>query len=108
MAIVLPAIAGKARAARGYVKANLYAFAIGLPLFALLPAVGPWYGYHTAATQGQLGVQNELLALRSSAGVVFELAGVICFPSFHVVWAVLCARFLWALQIIRIPAAILC
>jgi membrane-associated phospholipid phosphatase len=108
VALVLPVVFGRAKVAREFVLANAIAFAIGLPLFALLPAVGPWYGFHTAGLPVQLALQNELLALRGSSSHPFQLAGVICFPSFHVIWAILVARALWAFRWLRWPAVALC
>jgi hypothetical protein len=108
VALFLPALAGRAKVTREFVLSNLIAFAIGLPVFALMPAVGPWYGFHTAASHAQLAVQGELLALRNSATHAFQLAGVICFPSFHVIWAILAARALWTFRWLRIPSTLLC
>jgi membrane-associated phospholipid phosphatase len=34
-------------------------------------------------------------------------AGIICFPSFHVIWAILCAAALWGFRPLRIPIALL-
>jgi membrane-associated phospholipid phosphatase len=33
--------------------------------------------------------------------------GVVCFPSFHVIWAILGANALWCFKPLRIPVAIL-
>lgn len=108
LALFLPVITGRAKVAREFVLGNLIAFAVGLPLFVLLPAVGPWYGFHFAGNPGQLAVQGELLALRGSVPYTFHVAGVICFPSFHVIWAILAGRALWAFRWLRWPAAVLC
>jgi len=40
VSILLPILAGKLRDAQRFLTANLIAFAIGLPLFALFPAIG--------------------------------------------------------------------
>jgi membrane-associated phospholipid phosphatase len=95
--------------AREFLLANFAAFAIGLPLFALLPAVGPWYCYHLAANPAQAACWAQLLALRVPGPYIFQeqAAGVVCFPSFHVVWAILCASALWGFRPIRIPVALL-
>lgn len=34
------------------------------------------------------------------------LTGILCIPSFHVIWALLCAYSLWDVRPLRIPAAI--
>jgi membrane-associated phospholipid phosphatase len=104
-----PALMGKMKHAREFLLANLAAFVIGLPLFALLPAVGPWYCYHLAANPAQAACWAQLLALRVPGPYIFQeqAAGVVCFPSFHVVWAILCASALWGFRPIRIPVALL-
>ena len=79
-----PALMGKMKHAREFLLANFAAFAIGLPLFALLPAVGPWYCYHLAANPAQAACWAQLLALRVPGPYIFQeqAAGVVCFPSF--------------------------
>ena len=108
VAVLLPPLAARARHAQQFLTANLVSFFVGLPLFALLPAVGPWYGYHTSARPDQLGSQATLLLIRHSGPCQYHVpAGIVCFPSFHVVWAILCARALWSFRLLRIPAVIL-
>jgi hypothetical protein len=108
VSFLLAAFTGKVKSAQEFIMGNLIAFAIGLPLFALFPAVGPWFGYGTPASAGQVGCQLGLLALRSPGPYVFHLEGVVCFPSFHVIWAILCTRALWSFWPLRVPALILC
>jgi membrane-associated phospholipid phosphatase len=100
-----PGLAGKLRNAREFLIANLAAFAIGLPLFALVPAIGPWHYYHTLPTLTQGRTEAQLLALRLSGNT--NAAGLVCFPSFHVIWAILCAAALWGFRPLRIPIALL-
>ena len=109
IAFVVPALAGKLKYAQEFVSANLIAFAIATPLFALLPAVGPWFHYHVGATAEQLYCQADLLSIRLPGPYTFmsQGAGIVSFPSFHVIWAVLCARALWGFQRLRIPLALL-
>ncbi len=79
--------------AREFLLANLIAFAIGLPLFALIPAVAPWYYYHLVPPLDQAICWDMLRELRLPGPYLFhdQAAGVVCFPSFHVIWAILCA-----------------
>jgi membrane-associated phospholipid phosphatase len=100
-----PGLAGKLQNAREFLMANLAAFAIGLPLFALVPAIGPWHYYQTMPTITQGSTEAQLLALRISGNT--NAAGLVCFPSFHVIWAVLCAAALWGFRPLRIPVALL-
>lgn len=107
IAILVPALTGRWRNARGFLFGNIVAFAVGLPLFALFPAVGPWYGYHLGATREQMQCQRDLFLLRVPGPYTFHPAGVVCFPSFHVIWAVLCGYALWEVRILRIPVTLL-
>ena len=105
--ILLPIFTGRVKYAQKFLTANLVAFALGLPLFALLPAIGPWFGYQIAATPDQAACQAAMLLVRRPGLYVFQAAGIICFPSFHVLWAVLCAQALWGIRLLRIPVAAL-
>lgn len=102
-----PALAGKWAEARDFVAANIAAFVIGLAAFALIPAIGPWYGYHVAGGLEQIRCQTDLLLLRVPGPYIFHPAGIVCFPSFHVIWAILCARALWGFRFLRFPVILL-
>ena len=106
LAVFAPALLGRWIAAREFVVANIVALIIGLTLFALLPAIGPWYGYHLPPGPVQQFCQTELLHLRIPGPLVSHPAGIVCFPSFHVIWAILCARTLWTFRLFRIPVSV--
>ena len=107
LAVLIPALCGRVKDAQRYLIANIIAFAIGLPLFALFPAVGPWYGYHIPARVDQASCEALVMLIRQPGPYVFQPpAGLICFPSFHVIWAVLCAHAVWGFRWLRIPAAL--
>ena len=105
LAMLLPPLLGKKKAAEQFLLANTIAFLIGIPIFTLLPAVGPWIGYGFAGKPVQTACQASIEAIRH--GGTAEAAGIICFPSFHVIWAILCAVALWSIKPLRIPSAIL-
>ena len=107
VAYFLPALTGKVRAAQQFITSNLIAFAVTVPLFGLFPAVGPWYGYHLPVTPVQAACQQSLFLLRAPGPYSLQLYGVVCFPSFHVIWVLLCANSLWCFKLLRIPVAIL-
>jgi membrane-associated phospholipid phosphatase len=109
VAALAPALAGKVRQAREFLLANLVAFAIGVPAFGLLPAVGPWFYYHLSPNSAQAYCWSQLQLLRLPGSFVFRSqgVGVVCFPSFHVVWAILGAAALWGFRPLRIPVALL-
>ena len=107
-AIALPILTGRLRYAQRFIAANVVAFLLALPLFALIPAIGPWYGYHMVTSASQLEAQTNLLQLRTPGPHLYHPpAGVICFPSFHVIWAILSACALWNLRWLRLPILIL-
>jgi membrane-associated phospholipid phosphatase len=109
VAALAPALAGKVRHAREFLLANLVAFAIGVPAFGLLPAVGPWFYYHLPPNSAQAYCWSQLQLLRLPGDFVFRSqgVGVVCFPSFHVVWAILGAAALWGFRPLRVPVALL-
>lgn len=108
-AVLLPAMAGKLHASQTFLAANLIAFAVAVPIFALVPAIGPWSYYHLAATLEQEQCQALLLGLRSLGPYTVDGqgAGIVCFPSFHVVWAILSAQALSAIRPLRIASMVL-
>jgi membrane-associated phospholipid phosphatase len=109
LAVLLPVLAGRSKYAREFLVANLISFAIGIPLFALLPAVGPWRYFHIPPTQAQtVFCEAPLLALRLPGPYILgsQEAGIVCFPSFHVAWAILFAAALWSFRSVRIPLAL--
>ncbi|MGA9565982.1 MAG: phosphatase PAP2 family protein [Candidatus Korobacteraceae bacterium] len=104
-----PALAGKLKSAREFLTANVLAFLVVIPLFAVLPGVGPWHYYHLTPTSAQLLCQSEIVTLRLPAVYSYnwQEARIICFPSFHVIWAILSTRALWVFRSVRIPLAVL-
>jgi membrane-associated phospholipid phosphatase len=109
LAVLLPVLGGKLKYAKEFLVANLISFAIGIPLFALLPAIGPWRYFHFPPSQMQTAFcELPLLAMRLTGTYVVgsQEAGVVCFPSFHVVWAILFASALWGFRSLRIPTAL--
>jgi membrane-associated phospholipid phosphatase len=103
-AIVVPALAGKKEAAVRFLVANVIAFFVALPVFTVWPAVGPWYGFGFAGNALQKACEESIMALHG--GGVEGAVGVVCFPSFHVIWAILSAAALWSIKPLRILAAI--
>lgn len=104
-----PAVAGKLKSAREFLTANVLAFLVVIPLFAVLPGVGPWHYYHLTPTAAQLLCQSEIGTLRLPRLYIYnwQEARIICFPSFHVIWAILSIRALWVFRWLRIPLTML-
>jgi len=108
-AAVVPALAGKRESAKEFLMANVVAFAIVIPLFAFLPGIGPWDYYHLVPNSHQVICQSEIFNLRLAGIYKYssQEARIICFPSFHVIWAVLSVRALWVFRPLRIPVGVL-
>jgi len=101
--IVLSILTGRLVCAQKFILANLTAFAIGLPIFALMPGVDPWFADHfSAVPDAALCRDFVLLAIRQPGTYLYRYpAGAICFPSFHVIWALLTAYMLWGIRPLR-------
>jgi membrane-associated phospholipid phosphatase len=110
LATVVPPLCGKMKAAKEYSVGALAAFLICLPVFATFEAIGPWvyYGYPPMTDQ-ELYMQT-FAAIRSHDWYSIDLSysnGLITFPSFHTLLAILAATALWPISYVRWPAAIL-
>ena len=102
LAALLPALAGKKRAAETFLVANTVAFLLAAPLFMFFPAIGPWAGGQFAPSADQAACEKFIHALRGTTAVAtIARAGIICFPSFHVIWAAISAVALWSFRGLR-------
>jgi len=108
IAVLLPILTGRLKEAQRFVIANLVAFAIGLPIFALMPGVDPWYADHFMAVPDDAMCKAFVfLAIRHPGPYLYQYpAGAICLPSFHVIWAMLSVYAFWGFRLLRIPAAL--
>ena len=104
-ATLVPVLAGKRESAERFLAANTIAFLIALPVFTALPAIGPWAGYNFAGNPAQKACEASIVALHAG-GPAGEL-GIICFPSFHTIWAVLSVVALWPFRSLRVPSSLL-
>jgi membrane-associated phospholipid phosphatase len=110
LAIMVPPMCGRMDKAKEYAIASLFAAAVSIPLLTVFQAIGPWSVYGYPPSPEQDGAARTLLALKSDAPFLLDLdnhAGLICFPSFHTVLAVLAAATLWPVGYLRWPAAAL-
>jgi membrane-associated phospholipid phosphatase len=108
-AIMVPPVCGRMTRAKEFSLASIASALIAFPLSALVPAVGPWHHYGYAPTAEQEKVMNVFLSLRGSEPFLIDFAsveGVIAFPSFHTVLAVLAAFALWPIPYVRWPAVL--
>jgi membrane-associated phospholipid phosphatase len=110
LAITIPPLCGRMHKAKEYALACVVSVAIGMPMFAAWQAVGPWsyYGYPPSPPQAE--AMREFFALKADGGFVLNLSdtnGLVCFPSFHTILALLAGTTLWAIPYLRWPSAVL-
>jgi membrane-associated phospholipid phosphatase len=110
LAVMVPPMCGRMDKAKEYAIACAAAAALAIPLFAVFQAVGPWAVYGYAPSPDQAGYVRTFEALKSGAPFVIDLGnqdGLITFPSFHAVLAVLTAVALWPIRYLRWPSTVL-
>jgi membrane-associated phospholipid phosphatase len=108
LATMVPPMCGRMDKAKEYAVASLFAGAVAIPLLAVFPAAGPWSYYGYAPSAEQEGALRTLMTLRSGTPFLLDLGnqdGLICFPSFHTILALLTAVALWPVRYLRWPAA---
>jgi len=108
-ALLLPPLCGRSDASRRFIVGVFFAGIVTAVLFALLPAVGPWTVEAIAPSAEQARITSYMAALRSPGALALRMddAGIVSFPSFHVLLAVLIATALGELRWLRIPAWLL-
>jgi hypothetical protein len=104
-AIFAPPIIGMKAYAERFLLGNTFSILLSLPISALFPAVGPWVAYGFAPKDGQRVVELSIAALRGGHQPI--VSGIVCFPSFHVIWAISSAAALWWLKPLRVPIAVM-
>jgi hypothetical protein len=110
LAILLPPLCGHMRRAKEYLITGIVSALITFPVFAAFQAEGPWsqYGYPPRADQQRyMATFTEVKADRWVELGFSHTDGLITFPSFHAVLAVLAAFALWPIRRVRWPAAVL-
>jgi membrane-associated phospholipid phosphatase len=108
-AILVPPFFGDTVATRRFITGMVLASLIAAILFTFVPAAGPWTIQPILPTQKQAAVAAYLVHLKHSGPVLLESAhdGIVAFPSFHVVYAILSAAALGTIRRLRTPAWIL-
>jgi membrane-associated phospholipid phosphatase len=104
---LLPAICGKFHSIRRLLFSSIIADVLALVILACLPVLGPWHVYHFTPTEAQASYVKTVTALRGTGPFVIDphySSGLITFPSFHVVLAVLSVIALWPFRWLRLPA----
>ncbi|OAI53495.1 hypothetical protein AYO44_15945 [Planctomycetaceae bacterium SCGC AG-212-F19] len=109
-AIVAPPMVDRMSASKEYIIASMVAALISMPIFAVLPAIGPWTQYGYSASPAQRSCEQTLLGLKQPGAFLMDVTyadGLICFPSFHAILAILAGVALWPVPYLRWPAAVL-
>jgi hypothetical protein len=110
LAIMIPPLTGRMEQAKEYALSCLVAALVSIPVLAVFQAVGPWSVYGFTPSPAQEGYTKVFLALKSDEPFALDLSyasGLITFPSFHAILAVLAALALRRTRFLRWPAALL-
>lgn len=110
LAILVPPFFGYRSASRQFMLGIVLAAIATAAIFWAWPAVGPWTTEGYSPTREQSAVAAYLVRLRSALPVSADMedAGIVSFPSFHVVLAVLAAFALRRIRVLSIFAWVVC
>jgi membrane-associated phospholipid phosphatase len=102
-ALILPVLCGRTEETRRFLMQVLIAGLISGALFARWPAIGPWVdgSFPASGDQPAVGACVKLLKSGQSVNFLEMPRGIIAFPSFHVILALLSAAALWRLKYVR-------
>jgi len=108
-AVLIPPLCGHADDSRRYIFGIVLSAVITALLFALWPAAGPWTTEGFPPTREQAMVTAYLMLLNSHVPAVLDMqkAGIVSFPSYHVVLAILSAIALSPIRSLRVAAWVL-
>jgi len=110
LAIVVPPLYGRMDRSKMYGISCLASVIICFPLFLTFQAVGPWAYYNYTPSMAQGEYVKVFTALKTQGRFVVDLTyhyGLITFPSFHTVLAILAAFALRPIPYLRWPATVL-
>ncbi|HEY6448229.1 MAG TPA: phosphatase PAP2 family protein, partial [Acidobacteriaceae bacterium] len=105
-ALVFLPFMGHAEASRRYVLGIVVAAVITAGAFALWPAAGPWMTEGYRPTHSQTLATGYLQLLKTPKPVALDMqdAGIVAFPSFHTLLALLSAIALSSMRRLRVAA----
>jgi membrane-associated phospholipid phosphatase len=110
LAIFVPVFAGQRATPRKLVLRVTFAGLATAALFAVVPAAGPWTTEDIRPSREQAQISDCLTRMKAPGAMDIATAngGIVAFPSFHVILAVLSACALGSVRFLRIPSWILC
>jgi hypothetical protein len=103
-ALLSTTLLGRLKAAQEYVISMVCAVAITFPIFAAFQVQGPFAYYGFPATPAQAEYLRVLADLKSQEVFTMDLgytSGLITFPSFHTILALLAGIALWSFPYVR-------
>lgn len=103
-ALLSTTLLGRLKEAQEYVISMVCAVAITFPLFAIFQAQGPFVYYGFPANPAQSEFLSVLAALKAEGLFTMDLgyaSGLITFPSFHTILALLAGIALWSFPVVR-------
>jgi hypothetical protein len=102
VALTVLVLCDKMDAVQEFFIACVVSVIISMPVFAAFQAVGPWHYYGYPADAEQQRTMQVFLALKTDRWIPFDPSvGLIAFPSFHTILAILCAVALWRIPYVR-------
>ena len=108
-ALFLPTLCGHARDVRHFLVATCISIVLTLGLFALWPAIGPWTIEAFSPGKDARHRLDPICWLQDAHGLHRpEIGGIVAFPSFHTILAILSARALWRIGKLRAFCTALC
>lgn len=101
--LFVPVFCGQAKHSRRFLLAAVFATVLTAALFTVFPATGPWQAGGFTPTEMQAAIRPALMLLKSARSVELGAlsTGIVTFPSFHVVMAILPVFALWRIRSIR-------
>jgi membrane-associated phospholipid phosphatase len=110
LAIFVPVFAGQKATPRKLVLRVTFAGLATAALFAVVPAAGPWTTEDIRPSREQAQISDCLTRMKAPGDMDIANAngGIVAFPSFHVILAILSACALGSVRYLRIPSWILC
>lgn len=109
-ATIVPPLCNRMDKAKEYALGCTISAALSFPMFACFQAIGPWVYYEYAPNSAQSGYMKIFAELKTNTWFVIDLSnldGLMTFPSFHTVLAVLSAIAMWQIPYARWLSGIL-
>jgi len=103
LSLLIPVVSGRKEAGRRFLVSLTFGALLTAVVFWIYPALGPWAqgSYLPTAAQSANTAYFALLRAPGPVRIDFINCGIVAFPSFHVVLAVLPVFALWPNRVLR-------